>query len=67
MFQLDSIRRYIVTREHIESANQKRHRHITHKAYNCEIKVCMGCTVFWQCKIYHWDNSVRLFILVCDL
>ena len=23
----------------------------------------MGCTVFWQCKIYHWDNSVRLLAM----
>ena len=23
----------------------------------------MGCTVFWQCKIYHWDNSVRLLAI----
>ena len=23
----------------------------------------MGCTVFWQCKIYHWDKSVRLLAM----
>ena len=23
----------------------------------------MGCTVFWQCKIYHWDKSVRLLAI----
>ena len=23
----------------------------------------MWCTVFWQCKIYHWDKSVRLLAM----